>query len=52
MASFSTLTEEALVHCYRMAVKLKLEPEFIRLLAQELDNRKLRVREQHNSDLY
>lgn len=45
MASFSSLTEEALIHCYRMAVKLKLDPDFIRLLAQELDKRKLRVQE-------
>ncbi|WP_438446302.1 sporulation histidine kinase inhibitor Sda [Gorillibacterium sp. sgz5001074] len=45
MASFSSLSEEALIHCYRMAVKLKLEPDFIHLVSKELEKRKLHLQE-------
>lgn len=50
MASFSSLTEDALIHCYRMAVKLKLEPEFIRMVAKELEKRKLHLKEILDND--
>lgn len=50
MASFSTLTEDALIHCYRMAVKLKLEPEFIRMVAKELEKRKLHLQDVLDKD--
>lgn len=51
MSSFSSLTEEALIHCYRMAVKLNLDADFIRMISNELEKRKLSVKDLVNSEL-
>ncbi|MEI7025465.1 sporulation histidine kinase inhibitor Sda [Paenibacillus sp. y28] len=37
------LTDEALIECYAKAIYLQLEPDFIRMLENEIQRRQLQI---------